>query len=237
MIWIAGGEVEVGESDAALLERYAPDRILPKARHRLSSYCVSAHPFPGQAGLPWPVDGLAPDNLPHVEAVLHRHGLRLCSALELSVAAASPNNWRYPWHPSDRNSQDCETDDLRPASLGARRQCRSQAGLWDLQVRSSWIRMDDTTRSLLKRPTAKTFPGHESSFWLWGGTARNDTYYAPSNFSLHHHLPGSPAHKDDALRTCADPGETSSAQAQAWTELLATYPQSASFQILLDAQP
>lgn len=237
MIKIAGGPVEVGESDKELLSRYAPDRILPQGRHTLPPYCVATHPFPGQPGLPWPVDGLGPDDLPHIEAVLHRHGLRLCTALELSLAAAGPENLRYPWHASDRYSQPCETDDLRPASLGSRPHCRSSMGLMDLQVRSSWIRMDGATRALLKRPIDETSPGHDSSYWLWGGTARDDTYYAPSNFGLHHHLPGNQGYKDDALRTCADPGVTTAAQERAWEELLAPYPDSASFRILLDAKP
>lgn len=237
MIGIAGGHFEIGESDAELLSRYFPDRILPRARYTLAAYCVSAHPFPGKPGLPWPVDGLGPGDLPHVEAVLHQHGLRLCTAPELSLAAAGPQNRRYPWHASERNSQTCETDDLRPASLGSRAQCRSQAGLWDLQVRSSWIRMDAATRSLLKRPDDESSPGYDSSYWLWGGTARDDTYYAPSNFGLHHHLPGTPGYHDDGLRTCADPGETSTAQVRSWARLLAPYPENASFRILLDAKP
>ena len=234
MLGISGGTFELGESDTDRLARSAPDRILPAGRQRIGPYCVGIHPFPGRAGLPWPVDGLGPDDLPALEALLHRHGRRLCTAPELTLAAAGPENRRYPWHPTERHSQSCETDDLRPASLGSRPKCRSSFGLWDLQVRSSWIRMDPSTRSVLKRPEDNTSPGHDSIYWLWGGNARDNTYYAPSNFGLHHHLPGTPPHEDDALRVCTDPGATSTSQDRAWRQLVAHYPDSVSFRLLLD---
>jgi len=232
MLGISGGTFELGESDPDLLARYAPDRILPASRHSIVPYCVGLYPFPGRAGLPWPVDGLGPDDLPGLEALLHRHGRRLCTALELTLAAAGPENRRYPWHATDRHDRVCETDDLRPASLGSRPNCRSSFGLWDLQVRSSWILMDPGTRSVLERPADNTSPGHDSVYWLWGGNARDNTYYAPSNFGLHHHLPGTPPHEDDALRVCADPGATSAAQESAWNALVERYPETVSFGLL-----
>ncbi len=235
MLKVEGGSFAIGETDATLIAAYAPDRILPRSLFSLASYCVGLHPFPGTAGLPWPADGLGPDDMPAVEDVLHRHGRRLCTAPELTLAAAGSENRRYPWHASERRRDLCERDDVRPASLGSRPQCRSAMGLWDLQVRSSWIRMDTATRAVLGRPTDETSPGHDSIYWLWGGNARDDTYYAPSNFGLHHHLPGGKAYQDDALRVCADPGAVSDDHERAWRALVSSYPDSASLRILVDA--
>ena len=232
MVRMVGGEFVLGEADAGLVAAYAPDRILPKARFTLADYCVGLHPFPGKPGLPWPRDGLSVDELPKVEALLARHGRRLCTAPELTLAAAGAANRRYPWHASERRQAACEQDDVRPSSLGSRPQCRSEAGLWDLQVRSSWIRMDKATRSVLTRPTDETSPGHDSAYWLWGANARDDTYYAPTNFGLHHHLAGAKAYQDDALRVCADPGEVSAGQQRLWQALIERYLNDASFEVL-----
>ena len=110
--------------------------------------------------------------------------------------------------------------------------CRSSSGLWDLQVRSSWVRMDEATRAVLTRPTDETSPGHDSLYWLWGANAREDTYYAPSNFGLHHHLAGSKAYQDDGLRVCADPGGVSREQQEAWDVLIERYRAQGSFAVL-----
>ena len=232
---ISGGSFELGESNKTLVAAYAPDRVLPRSRFQLVDYCVALHPFPGRAGLPWPRDGLGVDELPTIESVLHHHGRRLCTAAELTLAAAGPENRRYPWHATDRRQEDCEQDDVRPSSLGSRPTCRSASGLWDLQVRSSWIRMDAAARRVLTRPTDETSPGHDSTYWLWGANARNDTYYAPSNFGLHHHLAGSKAYQDDALRVCADPGDVSEEQRLAWDALIERYREQGSFQVLRQA--
>ena len=232
MVPIAGGRFELGESDEGLLASYAPDRILPRSSFHLAGYCVALHPFPGRPGLPWPSDGLSVDALPEVEALLVRHGRRLCTVPELTLAAAGPENHRYPWHASERRKSDCEQDDVRPSSLGSRPMCRSSVGLWDLQVRSSWVRMDEATRGVLTRPTDETSPGHDSLYWLWGANARDDTYYAPSNFGLHHHLAGSKAYQDDGLRVCAGPGGVTKEQQEAWDALIERYLPQGSFAVL-----
>jgi len=232
MVPLAGGRFVLGESDEGLIAAYAPDRILPLSSFELADYCVALHPFPGRSGLPWPSDGLSVDELPAVEALLVRHGRRLCTVPELTLAAAGADNRRYPWHASARRKSDCEQDDVRPSSLGSRPMCRSSSGLWDLQVRSSWVRMDEATRAVLTRPTDETSPGHDSLYWLWGANAREDTYYAPSNFGLHHHLAGSKAYQDDGLRVCADPGGVSREQQEAWDVLIERYRAQGSFAVL-----
>jgi hypothetical protein len=85
---------------------------------------------------------------------------------------------------------------------------------------------------VLPRPTDETSPGHDSTYWLWGANARDDTYYAPSNFGLHHHLAGSKAYQDDALRLCANPGVVSDEQQVAWDALIERYREQTSFEVL-----
>ena len=76
--------------------------------------------------------------------------------------------------------------------------------------------------------------GAAGPYWLWGATARDDTYYAPTNFGLHHHEADGQAFLDDALRVCATPGAVSPSQEERWQALVDRYPESASFRLLLD---
>ena len=237
MVLIEAATATLGESDPVLLERFEGGRVLPESSYRIAPYCIDLHAFPGRSKLPWPVDGIAASQAQSVEAALIAHGRRLCTVVELTYAAAGAENRRFPWSADQRNKPECEDDDERPTSLGSRPECVSPFGLMDLQVRSSWARMTPEVRSTLgAHAAAKEGAQHGAAgpYWLWGATARDDTYYAPTNFGLHHHEADGQAFLDDALRVCATPGAVSPSQEERWQALVDRYPESASFRLLLD---
>jgi len=236
MIGIGEGTVIIGEWEPNTLLEFGPDRVLPRSIYNPLSYCISAHPFPAQPGLPWPIDDLSVSDLPTVEKNLEALGRRLCNPLELSLAAAGLDNWRYPWHRAERGERTCETDDERPTSLGSRPDCRSPAGLWDLQVRASWTRMTDEVRwvfpySIDDEPAPVMDP-----YWVWGSSVRSAPGVSPTNFGIHHHPPGKPILDRHGLRICADPGRTTALQNTAWAAMLRSYPATVSFNVLIDAK-
>ena len=181
MTLIDGAELALGEWDPELLERYRGARVLPQAEYTIAPFCVANHAFPGRPQHPWPIDGLAVTDLPAIERRLESLGRRLCSPLELTYAAAGPENLRFPWSKEHRGAVDCETDDERPTSLGSRPKCRSPFGLWDFGVRSSWVRMDELLRAQLDLSSEETEPrssqlprrsndsrgGASSPYWLF----------------------------------------------------------------------
>ncbi len=70
-------------------------------------------------------------------------------------------------------------------------------GLRDLNVSSSWgvssDRVDEARNASRRAP-----------YVVVGGTNRNDTYYAPTNFGHHIHALEDAAFFDDQLRVCSD---------------------------------
>jgi len=56
------------------------------------------------------------------------------------------------------------------------------------------------------------FAPDTEEFGVAGGSARQDTFYAPSNFGAHRHIRSDDGRGDDDLRLCADPGKTPAAE-------------------------
>lgn len=236
MIGIGDGTVIIGEWDPPTLAEFGPDRVLPRNIYSPFSYCIGAHPFPGRHGLPWPIDEPSVVDLPKIARKLRAFGRRLCDPLELSLAAAGLDNWRYPWDPTERGDLLCETDDERPTSLGSHPDCRSPAGLWDLQVRASWSQMTDEVRWVLPFGLDEDPAYLMDPYWVWGASVRPAPGVSPTNFGLHHHKPGKPALDRHGLRICADPGKTTGRQNAAWATMLQAYPDTVSFGVLINAK-
>ncbi len=213
MILLPGGTYRLGEADPALLERHGR-WILPEAEVQLDEVCIDALPFPGRRGAPWPQDGLLSSDLAALEARLAEHGRRLCTVGELMLGAAGPRNLRQA-----APRVVCEQDDAHPRrALGRHPECVSELGLYDLGVRSSW--------GLLQEPW-----GAEPV--VWGRAAREDTFYAPSNFGVHEHGRDTARYVDDGLRLCADPHSPGSSEEEAWSREVARFVEEPRFEAWL----
>ena len=214
MVLVPGGPAELGESDPDLAKPYSPNTVVPRGRYELASYCIDTFPLPGRAGDPWPTSGITPAGIRTVEAMLHEHGRRLCTVAELMRAAGGAEGLRYPWGDDPAAPPVCDPDDESPQPLGTFAGCASPAGLRDLQVRSTWARLDPVTEAALTKAGAHTQPGF-GGYTVWGGLVRQDTYYAPTNFGVHFHPGGAGSYTDDGLRTCAWPGAPPT-ESEAW---------------------
>ena len=215
MIEVLQDRAALGEWDQAVQEAY-PGTVLWEAQYDLDAYCVGEYPLPGFAGLDWPQDGLSVDQLPAVEALLGDHGRRLCTVGELLYAAASEANWRHPYDPEQRVEGTCDGDDQNPSPLGSFPGCESPLGLRDLEVRSSWALLDDTSRAGLESMYPAGFPDG-GTYAAWGGTSLGETYYAPSNFGVHFHGEGEEAYINNGLRVCADVDQVDPDVEEAWS--------------------
>lgn len=210
MIAVEGGWFHLGEDDKGLLERYAAHHQLGKRWLRVRPFCVAEYPFPNRAGVPWPADGLRIDQLPAVEARVEPFGRRLCTVDELLLVGAGPDNWRHPHDPARRLPGRCEPYDLAEGMvLGAYAGCVNAQGVHDLGVRSSWARINDPAiardlRAGWLTDRGPSVPLPDLPYAVWGGTARDDTFYAPGNFGIHTHGIEGPF-VDDGLRLCATP--------------------------------
>jgi hypothetical protein len=182
-----------------------------------ASYCVARFPFPGE-GEDWSAEAAYFELMPALEARLAEGGRRLCTLSELLLAAAGPDNWRYALHPGERIAG-CEPDDHTPTQpIGGYDACESTLSVHDFNVRSSWARVDDWERSVLEGsiPPTEILP-----YAVYGGTARDDTFYPPTNFAVHFHREGlmeAGGYKDDDLRVCADPDAVGPGEQAAWEE-------------------
>ena len=203
MILLPAGRYLLGEGDPARLELHGR-WVLPQAEVELQEACIDALPFPGRRGAPWPQDGLLSSDLPALEEKLSEHGRRLCTVGELMLGAAGPDNQRQA---VDRAL--CEVSDEHPGqALGRHPGCVSSMGLYDLGVRSSWAR--------LQVPWG-------SEAVVWGRAAREDTFYAPSNFGVHEHGQDTQRYVDDGLRVCADPHAPTPGAEEAWSAQVARF--------------
>jgi hypothetical protein len=173
---------------------------LPQVELELERFCIDPFPFPGQAGDHYPMDGMAFLWLEAWQELLASYGRRLCSAEELIWASASgPAN--LPYGAGGERSMLCEPhwDWERMSPYGSWPACVSPWGLYELNVFSSWGVATDVVDAVRAEP-------HPRPFLVVGGTNRDDTYYAATNFGLHQHGPDDAHYFDDQLRVCADPG-------------------------------
>lgn len=214
MIYLPQNRVGLGEWEIENLETYA-GTIIPEDSYHTDPLCIARFPMPGVEGAPWPLDGLSQAQLPALESALASYGRRLCTVPELLLAAAGEENWRHPYDPEERSSEYCETDDFNPEPIGTFEACESPMGLRDVEVRSTWALLDELTVTALQEFWGEELPGG-AVYAVWGGTSRDDTYYAPSNFGIHSHGQDEDPYTDDALRVCADPGVPTDEDAAAW---------------------
>lgn len=218
MVPIEGGSWDLGRTD----DPGGPYEggWLPLHTVTLEAYCIDAYPFPGRQGVAWPLDGLTWDRIEVLETRLAQLGRRPCTVSELLRAAAGPENRQYPTHATEWDKALCDDNDLHPKPLGTFPDCVTDEGLHDFQVRSTWARMDEPAKAaFLARwpPEALWFDG-----WaVWGGTARDDTFYVPDNTGIHFHGPGVDQFEDDNFRVCADVGATD--DPEAWAAFIDTF--------------
>jgi hypothetical protein len=213
MIGLGGGIAWLSEYDPAFHQDQAP----PGWR-AVAPFCVDPLPFPGLAGARWPEDGLEAGLLPELEDALAAYGRRLCTVDELLWATAEgPANLPYVTGQARGACEDQPGwDDMRP--LGGWPGCKNRYGLREGNTASSWARAGERVNDWRTEHRARGYA-------LVGGTARTDTFYAPTNFGLHAHDPGDPPFSDDQLRVCADPA-WGGADDAAW----ATFQQAAALQ-------
>ena len=232
---IEGGVFEIGEVDPAWTSDGAT--ILLDS-FDVATFCVDALPFPGIEGTPWPSDGLGMAQLLELEPLLAAGGRRLCTTTELAVATAGPNNLRFGY--GDEHSPGrCPDDDVAPPPLGSLPDCTNALGLRDFGVRSTWTRLDAAMRDSLADSGAPILvpglppgPGNYAGdlpYSVHGGTARLDTFYAPTAFGIHAHNWGKDSYIDDGLRVCADPSPEPALDAEAWTEALERFEETGTF--------
>jgi hypothetical protein len=206
MLFVDGGEFELGEWDVDSYESWMPDYVLRKGRVELAPFCMARFPFPGREGATWPRDGLDLHILPELERQLAPLGRRSCSVLELTLAAAGPENFRYPQAKEERPVGSCDPKDEEPSPLGSFPECVSTLGFHDFLARASWARVDELSRAALTAQGAHHQEGFAADYLVAGGMERQDTIQAPTNFGIHFHQRTEPAFLDDGIRLCADPG-------------------------------
>lgn len=205
MTLVTGNFLNLGEWSQDERTAYARF-VLPLGETTVSDFCMATLPFPGAEGDPWPTDGLTHERAEALDSLLPQWGLRFCTITELEYAAAGDDNWRYPYSKESFESGTCEVDDFNPGPIGSYPDCVSPKGIRDFQVRSTWGTMDAVaTAHMADAYSEDGFPGG-GTYGVWGGTSRQDTFYAPGNFGLHFHGPGEAEYLDDHWRPCADPG-------------------------------
>ena len=206
MLWVAGGSYTLGEPQARDYEKWFPDYVLRRTEVQMESFCMARLPFPGRKGAQWPRDGLGLELMPELERQLATVGRRSCTLLELTLAAAGPDNFRYPYHPQQRTPGTCEPNDEDPGPQGAFPDCVSPLGFHGFMVRASWAHLDEASRAVLTAQGAHHQTGFAARYLVAGGMERQDTVQAPTNFGFHIHQPDEPPFLDDGIRLCADPG-------------------------------
>ena len=219
MVEIEGGSHSVGERNPTNAETWS-GTIIPVTTIRLEPYCVDRFPLPGREGDTWTGDGLSWDQVAQLESLLPRYERRLCSVAELLYAAAGPENWRLPYHPSAYEEGVCDVVANTPSPIGSYPGCRSPMGVRDFVVRSSWATFDPFTYGAVRPQWDNDFPG-EGAYAIYGGTAAQDTFFAPTNYGLHFYGPGDPSYTTDGLRTCAAVGVPQAAVDDAWAAQIA----------------
>ena len=206
--FIEGGNVPLGETDPEILAQFSAEgehqTIIPIANFPVGDFYIDGYPFPGIPGADWFTDGTRHNTIEALELTLAQYGRRVCTVSELMYAAAGPENLRYPYG-NQWIDNVCDPDDANPEPIGRYTDCVSPFGIHDFQVRSTWGRMDDQVIAVMSGTTQKTgFPG-DLTYAVWGGTSRQDTFHAPSNFGFHtHERQAEDLYLDDGFRVCAD---------------------------------
>ena len=232
MLALDPGVYTLGEADPAELEPYTEDgqlTALPSYSATVGAVCVGLYPFPGEFGDPWPGDGLRYGQLGALEEALAKAGRRLCTVSELTLAAAGPESWRYPFDPVDYVAEVCDPDDGSPRDMGTYRDCLSPLGLSDFLVRSSWAVLDDAAHDVMLPYYNGRLP-EEGYYTIYGGVSRRDTFYAPTNFGLHFHGADEEAYLDDGLRLCADQEAVGEEEQKAWRKLRQRFVEAGTFE-------
>jgi len=227
MTEVLQNRVTLGESDLAMVEAYPGTVILPN-EYVTSTFCVGTFPLPGSSGQAWPSDGLSVAQLPPLESLLAEHGRRLCTVPELLLAAAGPENWRFPTDADQHVDGACEPDEFNPQPLGTYSNCESPTGVRDLGVRSSWALLDALTADSLAESYPAGFPGG-GDYAAWGGTSSQDTTFAPSNFGVHFQGAEEDPYLNNGLRVCADPDQVDAQVESGWSDQVEALVQTGTF--------
>jgi len=214
MVGVEGGTFTLGEWNEADITYYE-GRAIPEIELTVESFCVDVYPFPGEAGDAWPSDGLSYDQAAAFGDTITVYGRRLCTTAELLLAAAGPENWRYPYDPEDYSEGTCDPSDNTPMPLGEYPGCVSPVGVHDFMVRSSWSVFDAATLAAVEKNWSGDLPGG-GTYAVYGGTSRQDTIYAPNNYAIHLYGPKDGTYTTNNVRTCADVGAGEKTTDEAW---------------------
>ena len=203
------------ESIACWVQTDEVDPVIPSRMVQTPSFCIDAHPFPGE-GSAWTTDGMTAWDAQALERLLEtgRYGTRrLCTMTEFQLAVAGPVGNRPFIYGTEQDGARCPVD----GDIGADPGCSNpETGVHDYgAVRSHWVRADapfiahacdaPPCRGAGNRPLTE---GH---YIVAGGTARVQTRQAPlTPHTWHDHGVPNPAgcddmgHDDQAV-ICADP--------------------------------
>jgi len=231
MIEIDTATLTLGEWADAAQEQYA-GLVIPQDTFSVGAFCVDTFPLPGVEGAQWPTDGLGYEQARSLDQQIAAFGRRACTVTELTVAAAGPDNWRYPYDKNDFDASLCD-DGANPMALGVKPDCTSPFGVHDFQVRSSWARLDQQALDAVSPGMSQPPPG-DGDYAVWGGSSAQDTFYAPSNFGLHFYGPDDDAYLTDGFRACAPIGVPTEEEEAAWADWQATFELAGSFEAVLD---
>jgi hypothetical protein len=223
MVEVEGLSVSLGETDPALLEAYQ-GQVLEARGYTLDSYCIDQFPFPGRRGDPWPTDELDWDTVEAFAELAEAHGRRLCTVAELLYAGAGLYNWRYPYDADVFVADQCDPSDVTPtAPLGSFPSCTSPLGVQDFMVRSTWGVLDEQSgeqlRAFYETTDGGTLIPGGGVYAVWGGSASQETFYAPNNFGVHFYGPEDPGYINESVRTCAPVGTPPEDVDADWAEL------------------
>jgi hypothetical protein len=213
-VFIVGGDFALGEADESRVGDINPEMIIRRSDFTVADVCVGLYPFPGVRGAAWPSDGLNLDGAEALNDHLADFGRRLCTVPELLLAAAGPENERYPYGPEHRVDV-CDPSGDSPSLLGTWVNCVSPTGVRDFGVRSTWGAVTDDLVAALE-PHGLPWGAGERSLVAYGGTSRQNTFYAPTNFGVHAHSLGEEAYGDDGARVCRDPRPIDAAEEERW---------------------
>lgn len=212
MVLVQGGTFELGEGDDPEEQPHQVNALIKRGTFEIGTFCIDEYPFPGREGAVWPADGMSGPQARQLDDLLAGLGRRLCTVSELLLAAAGPDNWRYPTDAASRIEGACDPSDTAPQPIGSYEQCTSPTGVRDFMVRSAWGRLGERMRSHLSAYGAPNRPPHVGGgvpdvldYAVYGGLGRTDTFYASTNFGIHGHNADEGQTQDDATRVCRDP--------------------------------